>query len=247
MRKISSLFRLFIRISFPWLLMLLLVAGLLEGALFHFALEGASAASAAEGTPLPGMEPVLTKAGVVWVVGVGFLLAQLLLVIGPWPERSSMLLRLRVSHRARFFTQSLYHFLCCCLLWMAQILVAWGLCLLYVGRMGPEAASNQTIFLAFHRSNLLHTLLPLGNGFLWARNLLAMAALSLGLSFHTLRKPAFYPRMLIMLRFILVYYALGPKGLELWFMVFDTLVSLVLIGWALYKVFWGKEADDEAD
>ena len=50
-----------------------------------------------------------------------------------------------------------------------QIFVVLALCKLYVLKAG-EAASNQTVFLAFYRNSFLHSLLPLSDVTRYVRN-----------------------------------------------------------------------------
>lgn len=70
------------------------------------------------------------------------------------------LLRLSVGENWIFFWQSVYNILCFALLVMIQTAAAIGLCYYYMEVSGDNTLTHQTIFLAFYRSDFLHSLLP---------------------------------------------------------------------------------------
>lgn len=176
MKKHLSVFMLMARSSFYKILGLLAAAAAVEGVLFWLALRRGPVQGSF------GLELVIEDSHMIWVFGVCFLLMTLLLALTGCEGKSKCgytLQRLSVSGRWVFFWQSVYNVLCYLLLWAVQILVAVALCRLYERLAAPEYVSGQTVFLAFYRSDFLHSLLPFEDAVFWVRN--AAFALSLGI------------------------------------------------------------------
>ena len=68
--------------------------------------------------------------------------------------------RLRISERAVFLWHSLACFCCFVLLWMVEIIVSTVLCRYFLSHSSANDLSGQALFLAFYRSDFLHSLLP---------------------------------------------------------------------------------------
>lgn len=175
MKKHLSVFMLMARSSIYKILGLLALMAAVEGALFCFVLSRGDVGGAYS------LELMIQQSHILWVFGAGFLLMTLLLALTGCEGKSKCgytLKRLSVSERWVFFWQSVYNVLCYLLLWAVQILIAVALCRLYEGLAAPEYVSGQTVFLAFYRSDFLHSLLPFEDAVFWVRN--AAFALSLG-------------------------------------------------------------------
>lgn len=97
--------------------------------------------------------------------------------------------RLAATERQSFLCRAAHNTLCFFLFWGVQLAAALGLCLawreLSPALWGDWQWENQTLLLAFCRVPYLHALLPLGDWYLYLRNVLLCAALG----FVTARKP----------------------------------------------------------
>lgn len=99
--------------------------------------------------------------------------------------------RLQVSERAWFFWQVLCSAMTYLLVYAAQLAVIIGLSQYYVNHVPAELVGNQSIFLMFYRSELLHSLLPLSDIQIWIRNILLLLGFSFavaGYSYQQRRK-----------------------------------------------------------
>ena len=84
-------------------------------------------------------------------------------------KQSYTLQRLRIKERKIYWLQSLYNLLAYVLLWGMQLMVLLGSCMVYEKNL-PEGVTltNQTMFLAFHRNDFMHSILPLEDSLGWA-------------------------------------------------------------------------------
>lgn len=85
--------------------------------------------------------------------------------------------RLRIGSRSLCLCQSVFNIACLLMFWAVEILVALLLCRLWVSSM--EVESHQTVYLAFYRSELLHSLLPLDDVSRWVRNFVVFICLGI--------------------------------------------------------------------
>lgn len=127
------------------------------------------------------LEEAITGCRIGWLFALFFLLVTVLLCSSgceAGAKSGYTLQRLQISERTVFFWQALIN--CCCyfLLWTAAVGAMLLICRLWSKIADPYYFTNQTIFLAFYRSRLLHSLLPLASGFHWARNFCLLAGLS---------------------------------------------------------------------
>ena len=102
---------------------------------------------------------------------IAYILVTILIVLPGMnlgSTQSYTLKRLRIKEKNIFWLQALYNFMAYMLLWGAQLMVIFGSILVYHRNL-PEGVvvTNQTYFLAFYRSNFLHSLLPLEDKIGW--------------------------------------------------------------------------------
>lgn len=179
MKKHLSVLMLMARSTIYKILALLVLMAAGESALFCFALSDLAGRGEDDAFSL---ELVLGQSRIAWVFGACFLLLTALLVMTGCEGKSKCgytLRRLSVSERWVFLWQSVYNILCYLLLWAVQILTAVALCRLYEAKAAPQFVSGQTVFLAFYRSNFLHSLLPLEDVRVWVCNGLLAAGLGI--------------------------------------------------------------------
>lgn len=127
-----------------------------------------------------GAELFIDHSHIVWVLAVALVAMTVFLCLPgcEFGSKSSYTLRrLGLSDHARYFWQAGYNTLCFLLLWAVQVALCWGMCVYYTTHFPAVAVTNQTIYLAFYRSNLLHSLLPLSDVSRWIRNALLVPAL----------------------------------------------------------------------
>lgn len=113
-------------------------------------------------------------------LAVGFLLITFVLCL-PGTEFGSKvgytIRRLSISERAVFYYQAAFNTIAYILLWAVQIGILYGLSLWYTAAVPSTFVNNHSIFLAFYRSDFMHTILPLSEVMLWIRNFLLIVSL----------------------------------------------------------------------
>lgn len=126
------------------------------------------------------IEAIFNHWGMKTVFGVGLFLTTALLVSTLTQSGSKLdytIRRLRIGNRSLCLCQSIFSLACFLLFWAAELLVALLLCRLWVSGQGE--LSHQTVYLAFYRSDLLHSLLPLSDVSRWGRNIIVFICLGI--------------------------------------------------------------------
>lgn len=110
--------------------------------------------------------------------GIGLTGLQLLLVscFGTNSRYRYTLRRLRISERGAFIWSFVCNALCYAALWCVQIMAAAG-AVFWRAAADSYAQGPQGVFVTFYRNSFLHGLLPLADGYVWARNALLVLAL----------------------------------------------------------------------
>lgn len=110
-----------------------------------------------------GLEYAFSKALTIWLFLAAFIAVYIILMGSMKNKKSSpkyTLLRLSISEKQFFLWNALYNTACFALLMLIQISVVIGLCHYYMKSGVDASASVQTVFLAFYRSDFLHSLVP---------------------------------------------------------------------------------------
>lgn len=129
--------------------------------------------------PSFGLEMALDDSGVMWVLCLWYVLFVAILCIpgSDFKSRSGYTFRrLRISEKWVFVWQSVYNTLGFVMLWAIQIIAAYAICMIYMNIAPAEFLSEQTVFIAFYRSNLLHSILPLEETTKWAVNIIIIVS-----------------------------------------------------------------------
>ena len=172
MKKHSSVFMLMARSTIYRVLGLLIVMAVAEAGLFWLRLQQ----GAIDGNF--SLEAVISESRLALACAAIFLFVNAVLSWGSYTVSDTYTAaRLSVSGKAVYLWQCVYNTLCYLLFWMAQILIAIGLCRVYEVVAPAEFVSNQTVFLAFYRSKFLHSFLPFEDTWVWIRNILLVVAL----------------------------------------------------------------------
>jgi len=131
------------------------------------------------------------------------------------------------------------------MLWAIQILISYALCRRYIAKADPALTGAQTIFLAFYRSDFLHSLLPLSELSRWIRNVLLLVCLGLAAAHfpYRQRRRKAGESIIAMAALTLVFFSrdLGSFGNDL----LVILLSAANMAAVLKSVF-GRDAGEEA-
>ena len=174
MKKHSSVFMLMARSTIYRVLGLLIVMAVAEAGLFWLRLQQ----GAIDGNF--SLEAIISESRLSWACAAFFLFVNVILSWGSYTISDTYTAaRLSVSGKAVYLWQCIYNSLCYLLFWMVQILIGIGLCRVYEAMAPAEFVSNQTVFLAFYRSNFLHSFLPFEDTWVWVRNILLVVALGI--------------------------------------------------------------------
>ncbi|MBR4303820.1 MAG: hypothetical protein IKT81_00675 [Clostridia bacterium] len=235
MKKHLSVIGLFCRTTLYRLLGLSVLAIVAEVILFTQALKN---------NPDLGIELLIENSRVPFVFAAWFLLFTFILVLPGCDFKSRSVYtfrRLRISERAVFVCQAIYNMACYIMLLCMQIVTAYGLCVLYTHLAPAELLSGHTVFLAFYRSDFLHSILPLQEGMRWG--LMAIAILSMGICTANFpfmnRRGSFGMTTVANTVIVMGFYVreLGYFGLL-------PLVTFLTMGIALFNVFTWEEEDE---
>lgn len=164
MRKHLSVFMLHCRSTVYKVLGVMAAMAAAEGALVFFALRRPA--------EFPSLESFISQSRIIWAFAAAFLAVTALFCASgcEFGSRTGYTLcRLRISEKTVFLWQFLYDLMGYFILWAVQTGLALAFCRAYAAA-NPELCNNQTVFLAFYRSELLHSLLPLENWARWLRN-----------------------------------------------------------------------------
>ena len=169
MKQQLSLFTLSIRASFYKILAVLALSGVVQAVLFYIAMDGNT-----------GLESAFARAFSSVVFAVTFVAVVWLLV--RWHGKggsnvSYTLRRLGLPERTFILWNALYCALVYLIFWAAQLGFALLFCKYYAMVTNPDFLNPQTVFLAFYRSDYLHSLLPLAEISRWVRNIACVIGL----------------------------------------------------------------------
>ncbi len=224
MRNYLSVFSLFIKISFGKIFTLILAFISIEGILFihNLTTDNVIRNEFQEGTGnnyLLGIENILDDYRFLLIaLAFGFVLITLILCLTGCEfsdKQGYTLRRLNINEKKLFLCQSLYGMAVYGIFFMTQAVVFYLFCHIYVNyASGNEYAfegliSNQTVFLAFYRSKILHALIPMEDALKHISNFVMVTALGVStasFSFFTRRKKFPY-EIILLVPIILINFA----------------------------------------
>lgn len=157
MKKHLSVFMLFVRSTIYKVLGILVLMCGLEFLLFNRAMTRAQS----EG--MPGLEWVVEKSWMIFVFLAAVLCIFAILTSDISRKKSKTqytLSRLRINEHCMFFWQAASHMSIFAFAFAVQTIFAFMLCQYYVQTSGDATITQHTIFLAFYRSDFLHSLVP---------------------------------------------------------------------------------------
>lgn len=146
--------------------------------------------------------------------------------------QSYTLQRLRIKENRIFWIQVLYNVFAYVLLWGTQLMMLLGSAWIYQNNL-PEGAvwTTQTLFLAFHRNEFMHTILPIEDVPGWWMIVLAGITLALATAGFTKlqRKRKLGFELLILVAATLIYFP-RQLGYDIAFMVLIYAFIYVVMG-----------------
>ena len=193
------------------------------------------------------IEAIYNHWGMKTVFGVGLFLTTALLVRTLTQAGSKLdytICRLRIGKRSLCLCQSVFNVACLVMFWAVEILVALLLCRMWVSTMGVE--SHQTVYLAFYRSELLHSLLPLDDVSRWVRNLVVFICLGIcSACGPVLQRRGDGHWGILVLPVVLGF--VFPSGIAV--VTYDVLLAFlsVVAAFALIVIAWGEDFQNEED
>ena len=197
MKRIASLLMLAARSTLWKAAGITLASCLTEAGLFLAALSGwqdtVRTAYYEYSNPM-GLEGLLMQYPLSWCFRIGLVLVCAVLAFLGWEGSSRVsytLRRLSVGHRALTLLWAGYGFFCLLFFWAAHLGTLLALCAAALPRLAPEFSGPQALFLACYRDPYLHSLLPLDDWPLWARNLSMCAALGTAAASFSLSRGSF--------------------------------------------------------
>ncbi len=184
MKKYLSVFMLMTRATFFKVLLLFLALAIIQSGYFYLVLNNEvslyQGMEMPDGAPMALMEHVVDNAHMPLFFGAAFIILTFILCRS-WRENGSRpgytFRRLNVSEKYVVICNAVYNALCYAMLIFIEIITAFLVCQLYMMQISPERTSIQSIFLAFYRNDLLHSILPLDETTGWIRNVIMVLCL----------------------------------------------------------------------
>lgn len=211
MKQYMSVFKMLVRSSFYKICGLLGIMIVVESMLFNRRLGMAAMDVSYGGMIGYGLETLIERSWLSWIFGATFILISVVLCYAGCEYGSRQgytLRRLLITEKTIFWIQALYN--CCCyvILWAIQIIVLGVFCLLYMKKIDAALLSNQTIFLAFYRSEFLHSLMPLEEVNVWISNMILVMGLGISAAGfpYKQRRKKFSAEIVALVGLALVYF-----------------------------------------
>lgn len=208
MKKFLSVFSLYIRSSVYKLIAVIILMTAAQIVLFNKTLNSDYATA----VTLTGIESLTDVSRVQIVFAAAFLAVTVFLILSGsefGTKQGYTLRRLCVKEKSVLLCQATANTLLYAVLLISEILISYVLCMMYMkfaetpGIAEKALISNQTVFLAYYRSNFLHALLPLDDILKHISNLVAL----LGMGFTSAVFPYFLRRKRVSLEvFILMFF-----------------------------------------
>lgn len=159
MSQYGSVFLVAVRSTIYKIAGVILLMAAAEGILFWVQLQRAGA------NKVLLLEELFQGSGIPLVCGGAFLVVCGILSLVGYEFSGSRsrytIQRLSIREEAVVLLWGINSMLALCIFWAAQLAVVLLLSKLYIDDMEPIFSNSQTLFLAFHRSSFLHSLLPL--------------------------------------------------------------------------------------
>lgn len=164
MKRYISVFEMIIRSSFYKVLGILALLSVVELGSFYIAMQQPLASMQ------PNLEEIVDQSYFIYMFAIAYLLMTVVLVLSGANIGSMQgytLQRLRIKEKKVFLLQCIYNVLCYVLLWATQVGVLFVASNYYMTHKTDAILTNQTVFLAFHRNDFMHNILPMQDTLNW--------------------------------------------------------------------------------
>lgn len=239
MKKYLSVFNLFARGSLYKVLICFILMVSAEAILFSIKLNE-TLNLYYSGFQLNQLETVIDNSLIELIFTVCFILITWILsVMGTEygnVQTSYTIRRLQISERKYFLCQATYNSLIYIIFWAVQTFTVFILCTVYIYSAPENMVGNQTLFLAFYRNGLLHSLMPISDIGLWIRNII----LAIGMGFTTAefpykqRRKKFGATVIAYGLYIIIFFTMELS--DTFNLFLTTIVSIIIIGETLYTM-----------
>ena len=164
MKKYLSVFEMIIRSSIYKIIGILALLVIAELGTFYIALQQPLARIQ------PNLEEIVDQSHLSYMLVLAYVVMTIVLVLPGMnigSRQSYTLQRLRIQEKYVFLLQCLYNVLCYFLLWSTQVGILLAASYFYMKYQTHAIITNQTIFLAFHRNDFMHNILPMQDVYMW--------------------------------------------------------------------------------
>lgn len=210
MKRYISVFEMIIRSSFYKVLGILASLSVLELGTFYIAMQQPLASIQ------PNLEELVAQSHFMYMFAIAYLLITVVLVLSGTNIGSMQgytLQRLRIKEKRVFLLQCIYNILCYVLLWATQVGVLLAASNYYMTHKTDAILTNQTVFLAFHRNDFMHSILPIQDTLNWVLLFAIIVCTgSFAADFTRMQRRGKVAWILII--FVAIAFVSFPRGLE---------------------------------
>lgn len=195
----------------------------------------------------PTIEEWVDQSYFVIIFAIAYLLITVVLVLhgtNIGSVQSYTLQRLRIPEKKVYLIQCIYNILCYILLWSTQAAVLLGISAFYMNYKTHVVKTNQTVFLAFHRNEFMHSIFPLEDLVGWILLIFLIAGTGiLAARFTRMQRQGKVSWSLII--FVAIAFISFPRELGMEPMVYIMFVIIFII-WGIFVVIQrlGKGVDE---
>lgn len=242
MKRYISVFEMIIRSSFYKVLGILASLSVLELGTFYIAMQQPLASIQ------PNLEELVDQSHFMYMFAIAYLLITVVLVLSGTNIGSMQgytLQRLRIKEKKVFLLQCIYNILCYVLLWATQVGVLLAASNYYMTHKTDAILTNQTVFLAFHRNDFMHSILPIQDTLNWVLLFAIIVCTgSFAADFTRMQRRGKVAWILII--FVAIAFVSFPRGLE-------EEPIILIIGMIAYSAFiclrniFYREEEDESE
>lgn len=236
MKKYLSVFMLFARSSIFKVMLLIVVMAVIEAGVFYLRTLDVYL----------GLEAAFENSFTKWIFAAAFIgITVILCSTGSefGSKTGYTINRLSIKETSVFYWQWIYNTLVYFILWAAQIAVSLALCEIYKAMVDPLRITEQTVFLAYYRSDFLHSLLPLGDSVRWIRNIFMLLGLGAASAFfpYQNRRGKLGMEIIVMSALSMIFFSEGLGGYtnEV-LMCFVSAFVIISVRWKMW-IRWNED------
>ncbi len=216
MKKYLSVLYLYIRSNIYKLITIISIMAFTQVLMFKNVLKTIIIDTSLE-TGLLGIERYIEKSNIILVFGISFLILTAFLIISGCDSGSKQgytLRRLRITEKKILICQTISNSLFYTVFLLSEVITVFIMCRMYMNfaaetnTIEATQINHQTIFLAFYRSDFLHSLLPLDDIIWHITNLLTILTFGFTAAVfpYFLRRKRISLELFILIPFTLIYF-----------------------------------------